>query len=500
MAHLEQFLTWAQLALLAPLTVLGLHRGWMVLVYLRTRGRAVPPAPDPEVWPTVTVQLPIFNERYVAARLIETVAALDYPQDRLQIQVLDDSTDDTTEIVERSLRRLPAGLRVQHLRRAERTGFKAGALAAGLRKAEGELLAVFDADFVPPRDFLRRMVPHLRGARTGMVQARWDHLNADYSALTDVQATLLDGHFIVEHTARSRSGCLFNFNGTAGVFRRACIEDAGGWQHDTLTEDMDLSYRAQLRGWRFVYLPDVTCPAELPIDVSAFLSQQHRWAKGSLQTARKLLPRILRAPIGVAAKIEAGFHLLGNLAFPLLLGLILVALPLQVARRSTGNGVPTVLGWIEGLPLLLATTCLFLYYGIARRQAGRFGIGSAVRLPAVLAIGAGLSVNNTAAVLSAFGRRTGTFRRTPKRAVVEHTRSPGRVEYHSRRGLLPWIEITLAAWASTTACFALSIGLPATGAFHALFAAGLAWVGAGSLREDLRATRVPSPRSCSAGA
>ena len=279
---------------LGTLAVYGVHRLALVALYYRTRRRSNPSEIQPAHWPLVTVQLPIYNERYVVARLIDAVCALDYPPDRLEIQVLDDSTDETQQIAAARVARYRAlGFDIHHLHRLDRNGFKAGALEAGFARARGELLAVFDADFVPQTDFLRRTVFHFADPRCGMVQARWDHINRGYSWLTRIQAIFLDGHFLIEHAARNRSGRFFNFNGTAGVWRRQAILDAGGWQHDTLTEDLDLSYRAQMAGWKFLFLPEVTVPAELPVDINAFKRQQYRWAKGSVQTARKLLRRIL---------------------------------------------------------------------------------------------------------------------------------------------------------------------------------------------------------------
>lgn len=482
---LETMLTWAQLAILGPLALLGLHRGWMVLLYRRHRGPEARPLP-PAVLPRVTVQLPIYNERHVATRLIEAVAALDYPHDRLEIQVLDDSTDDTTEIVEACLRGLPSSVRAVHVRRDERTQFKAGALAAGLRRAEGELLAVFDADFVPPPEFLAHSVPLFADPRVGMVQCRWDHLNADYSLLTGMQALLLDGHFAIEHVARSRSGCFFNFNGTAGVFRRECIEQAGGWQGDTLTEDMDLSYRAQLAGWRFVYRPELACPAELPVDMNAFLTQQHRWAKGSVQTARKLLGTIWRARLPRAVKVESAFHLLGNLAFPLLLGLIVMTLPLQLLRLWNGTTVSPALALAEGLPLLLSTACVLGYYGLSQLELRRRGILGLLRIPLILATGAGLCVNNTLAVGSALFGATGEFRRTPKNSVLQRGDPIGTRAYRSHRGWASLLEIGLGAWALTTCALSVWLGLPLTAMFHGLFGGGLLWVGVSSVADDRR--------------
>ncbi|MFQ5720351.1 MAG: cellulose synthase family protein, partial [Acidobacteriota bacterium] len=282
------------LALLGALSLYGIHR-WFLLWFAR-RPMAGPDrsprAGGPVPW--VTVQLPVFNERLVVEGLIDATCAIDWPRDRLEIQVLDDSTDDTADLVAERVRQARAqGFIIHHVRRARRHGYKAGALAAGLTTARGEFIAVFDADFVPPRNFLQATVFEFDDPQVGMVQARWGHLNRRRSWLTRIQAVFLDGHFLVDHVARTRSGCFFNFNGTAGIWRRRCIEDAGGWQADTLTEDLDLSYRAQLRGWRFVYRPDVLAPAELPARMSSFRSQQHRWAKGSIQTARKLLPLLM---------------------------------------------------------------------------------------------------------------------------------------------------------------------------------------------------------------
>ena len=257
------------------------------------------------------MQLPVFNERYVVERLIDAVCRLDYPKERLEIQVLDDSTDDTGEIVRRSkwMRLQEKGFWIERLHRQDRTGFKAGALAAGLLRAKGELIAIFDADFVPPADFLYKTLPWFQKPTIGMVQTRWGHLNESYSLLTWIQSIFLDGHFLIEHTARNRSGAFFNFNGTAGIWRRQAIETSGGWQHDTLTEDLDLSYRAQMKGWRFMYLPDVVCPAELPVDINAFKTQQNRWTMGASQTAKKMLPTIWRSPLPLKVKVEATFHL-----------------------------------------------------------------------------------------------------------------------------------------------------------------------------------------------
>src|SRR4051795_2663717 len=279
---------------LSILAIYGWHRYYLVYLYMKNRDR-VPsetlPPPTLEQMPRVTIQLPIYNEMYVADRLIDAVCEMDYPRALLEIQVLDDWPDEQREIAELAVRRHAArGFDIKYLHRVDRTGYKAGALEAGLRVAKGAFIAIFDADFIPGKDFLRQTLPHFTDPKIGMVQARWGHINQDYSLLTKIQSILLDAHFVLEHGGRHRSGAFFNFNGTAGIWRRTAIESAGGWQHDTLTEDLDLSYRAQLRGWRFLFLPNVVAPAELPVEMTAFKTQQARWAKGLIQTGRKILP------------------------------------------------------------------------------------------------------------------------------------------------------------------------------------------------------------------
>ncbi|HEU5311535.1 MAG TPA: glycosyltransferase, partial [Candidatus Eisenbacteria bacterium] len=337
------------LVIWAVLAVYGLHRLHLILLYRRSP-EPPPLPPDPGTWPVVTVQLPVYNERYVVARLLEAAAALDYPRDRLEIQLLDDSTDETAAIAARSIDELQSrGIDAVHLRRSAREGYKAGALQHGLERAKGSLFAVFDADFVPPPGFLRGTVPYFADPTVGVVQARWRHLNQDHSILSRVQAISLDGHFLIEHAARRNGGRYFNFNGTAGVLRRSCVEDAGGWQADTLTEDLDLSYRAQLRGWRFVFASQVGCPAELPVEMNAFKAQQHRWVRGSIQVARKLLPRVWRSRAPLAVKLEATFHLTSNVPYVLLLLLSVLVYPVVLARYES-----------KSLPFLLADTALLL--------------------------------------------------------------------------------------------------------------------------------------------
>lgn len=459
---------------LGVLALYGVHRSVLLWLYLRHRRRQVLPAPPAE-WPTVTVQLPLYNEKYVARRLIDAVCRLDYPRHLLEIQVLDDSTDDTRERVARRVaHHRRRGINIHHLHREDRSGYKAGALAAGLAQAQGKLVAVFDADFVPAPDFLKATVPSFQDSQVGMVQARWEHLNRGYSLLTRIQAILLDGHFLIEHTARQRSGCFFNFNGTAGIWRRRAIEEAGGWQHDTLTEDLDLSYRAQLAGWKFLYLPQVAVPSELPVDIDGFKSQQHRWAKGSVQTGRKLLARVLRAPLPWRVKSEAVVHLTNNGAYPLMLLLSLLVFPAMYLRR--GDPFNTLL-WVD-LPLFLAATgSVLLFYSVSQAVRGDGSWRRLCYLPLLLGVGIGLSVNNSRAVLGGLVQRGGVFYRTPKYSIQDHGRQKTRPRgYRAVRSLSWWLEGLVFAYLACCCWAACSFGMWLSLPFLLLFLQGYGYM------------------------
>lgn len=437
---------------LGILFVYGLHRLLLVALYYRSRSRLARKHPAPDDWPFVTVQLPLFNERYVTERLIDAVCALDYPREKLEIQVLDDSTDGTHEIVARRVaHHLERGIRIHHLHRQDRRGFKAGALEAGFLHAKSEFLAVFDADFVPRPRFLKQTIPGFADPGVGMVQARWDHINRRYSLLTQIQAIFLDGHFAIEHAARSASGRFFNFNGTAGVWRRQAILDAGGWHHDTLTEDLDLSYRAQLAGWRFLFLPSVTAPAELPVDVNAFKRQQFRWAKGSIQTARKLLPTIFRAPIPLRVKLEAFVHLTNNAAYLLMLLLSLLVFPAMFLRRGSD---PRWLLMLD-LPMFLgATGSVLLFYVLSQKAVNPEWRRDIRLLPSLMGLGIGLCVNNSRAVLSGLWRWGGEFERTPKYRIEDAGDSWRHKRYRVHGSFSAQIERALAVYSA--GCFVLA--------------------------------------------
>jgi cellulose synthase/poly-beta-1,6-N-acetylglucosamine synthase-like glycosyltransferase len=463
----------------------------MVYLYFRHRDRRAVPMPLPQRLPRVTVQLPLYNEMYVAERLLESVAQIRYPKDLLEIQVLDDSTDETCAIASSAVERYRGeGFDVHYIHRTDRTGFKAGALEHGLQMARGEFVVVFDADFVAPADILEKTIGHFDDPKVGMVQVRWGHINRDYSLLTQVQSILLDGHFVLEHGGRNRGGRFFNFNGTAGVWRRTVIEDAGGWQHDTLTEDLDLSYRAQMKGWRFVYLQDVVSPAEIPVEMNAFKSQQHRWAKGSIQTCKKLLPKILASDLPLPIKTEATFHLTANFAYPLMVVLTLLMFPAMVIRYN--------MGWYEmmvvDVPLFLgATLSVCSFYLVSQKEI--FGDGWRSRLkylPAVLSTGIGLSVNNAKAVIEAVLGQQSPFTRTPKYRVESAGDEWKQRRYRGSVTFVPYVELALGVYCTVMACYAITNGIFATLPFIALFQIGFFYAAALSLFQTVdRPSLVP---------
>src|SRR3954451_17019899 len=456
------------LALLIPyFTVLiilasyGIHRYVLVYMYYKNRKNRVdgPTSRFAEL-PRVTVQLPIFNEQFVIDRLVDAVCKMDYPREKLDIQVLDDSTDETVEVAHSVVQRYAAmGYPITYHHRGNRYGFKAGALHEGMKTAKGEFIAIFDADFVPPEDWLMRVVHHFADPEIGMVQTRWTHLNRDYSFLTNVEAILLDGHFILEHGGRSRSRVFFNFNGTAGMWRRQAIFDAGGWQHDTLTEDTDLSYRAQLKGYEFRYLQHVECPAELPIEMTAFKTQQARWAKGLIQCAIKDLPFVLKdKSVSRRQKLEAWYHLTANISYPLMIVLSTLLLPAMVIRFYQG--------WFQMLyidiPLFMASTfSISSFYLVSQKELfpGKW-YRTFLYVPALMALGIGLTITNSKAVLEALFRKQSAFARTPKYRVAtkgEPTTAAKSAakKYRKRLGIVPWIELAVGTYFSMTVWYAV---------------------------------------------
>jgi cellulose synthase/poly-beta-1,6-N-acetylglucosamine synthase-like glycosyltransferase len=469
---------------LVILCAFGIHRYVMIYLYFRHRDSRVGSAPLPKRLPRVTVQLPIFNEMYVVDRLLHSVCQIRYPQELLEIQVLDDSTDETSAIARSAVEWYRSqDFDIHYIHRDQRTGFKAGALDEGLRTAKGDFILIFDADFIAPPDFLEKTLGHFTDPRVGMVQARWEHINRDFSLLTQVQSVLLDGHFILEHGGRNRSGRFFNFNGTGGIWRRSAIEDAGGWQHDTLTEDLDLSYRAQMRGWRFVYVQDVASPAEIPVEMNGFKSQQHRWAKGSIQTCMKLLPQVLASGLPLRLKIESTFHLTANFAYPLMVLLALLMFPAMIVRYN--------MGWREMLvvdvPLFLgATLSVCAFYVLSQKEI--FADSWKARLaylPATLAVGIGLSINNAKAVIEALIGHQSAFARTPKYRV-EATGDRWKQKRYCGviSNLIPMIELAFSMYCAFVAYYAATHGIYGTLPFIVLFQLGYLYTASLSLFES----------------
>jgi len=476
------------LALLIPYFVVlillasyGVHRYMLVYLYYKNKSKRTtePPERFSEL-PRVTIQLPLFNEQFVAERLLNTICELKYPLDKLDIQVLDDSTDETQAVARRLVEHyVDCGFSISYHHRTDRAGYKAGALAEGLKAAKGEFIAIFDADFVPPEDFLLRTIHHFTDPKVGMVQTRWTHINRNYSFLTEVEAILLDGHFVLEHAGRARSGVFFNFNGTAGIWRRAAVEDAGGWQHDTLTEDTDLSYRAQLKGWKFVYLQDVECPAELPIEMTAFKTQQARWAKGLIQTGRKVLPRVLKSDQPFRVKLEAWYHLTANLSYPLMIILSVLLLPAMVIRFYQG--------WFQmvyiDLPLFVASTfSISSFYLVSQRELfPKTWPRALLYLPFLMALGIGLTITNTRAVIEALLGKQTAFARTPKYRVESRKDKVLLTTYRRRLGWVPWVELLIGGYFALTVYYAVQNENYITVPFLTLFVAGYWYTGLMSL-------------------
>jgi len=459
----------------------GAHRYVLVYLYYKNKkNHTTEPQARFDDLPRVTVQLPIFNEQYVVDRLLDSICKLDYPREKLDIQLLDDSTDETVEVARGLVERYAAmGYPVTYHHRTNREGFKAGALAEGLKSAKGEFVAIFDADFVPPEDFLMKVIHHFTNPKVGMVQTRWTHINRNYSFLTEVEAIMLDGHFVLEHSGRARSDVFFNFNGTAGMWRRQAIEEAGGWQHDTLTEDTDLSYRAQLKGWKFVYLQDVECPAELPVEMTAFKTQQARWAKGLIQTSKKILPQVLKSDVPRHVKLEAWFHLTANLSYPLMIVLSVLLLPAMIIRFYQG--------WFQmlyiDLPLFMASTfSISSFYLVSQKELfPRTWPRAFLYLPFLMALGIGLTITNTRAVLEALVGKQTAFARTPKYRVESRKDKVGAKKYRKRLGWVPWVELMIGTYFASTVYYAIANENYITVPFLLLFVVGYWYTGLMSL-------------------
>jgi len=471
------------LCVLSVLGMYGFHRGLLLFLYWKHRKHVTNPAGQFETLPRVTIQLPMFNEAAVAERLIDAVVGIDYPKELLDIQVLDDSIDETTELASAKVDEIrERGFDIIYRHRVDRVGFKAGALEEGLKEAKGEYVLVFDADFIPTETIIHELIHHFTDPKVGMVQARWGHINRDYSLLTRVQSLMLDGHFVIEHIARNRSGRYFNFNGTAGIWRRSCIVDAGGWEHDTLTEDMDLSFRAQLRGWQFVYVPTAIAPAEIPAEMQAFKGQQFRWAKGSAQTTKKLLMTVLKADIPLKVKIECFFHLTNNFAYVFLVVLAALQLPNMLMRQEMDR--PELL--LLDVPLF-ATTCLSIIVFYLTTHGALYGDlkDAAKRLPLMMALSIGLSINNARAVIEGLAGKESEFVRTPKVGISAKPSEWARRKYKARAGdFFTYLELAFGLYFVATIALAVVTGSLISIPFLILFMVGFLYVGITSLLQE----------------
>ncbi|HEY3028457.1 MAG TPA: glycosyltransferase [Pyrinomonadaceae bacterium] len=480
-------------SILTVLSIYGIYRIKQVFEFWRYR--SLPPHPEGHFseteLPRITIQLPLFNEMYVVGRLVKAVTEIDYPRDRMEIQVLDDSTDETRSLARATVEKYAReGFDIYYVHRTDRTGFKAGALAHGMLTASGDLVAIFDADFVPKPDFLRKLVDYFTDPLVGCAQMRWAHINGSYNLLTRLQTIMLDGHFVVEQTTRNRTGSFFNFNGTAGVWRRKAIEMSGGWQHDTLTEDTDLSFRAQLMGWRFVYLLDEEAPAEIPVEINAFKAQQRRWAKGVMQVGLKLYRRIWNSPLPLRVKLEMFFRLTGNISYPLMIVASFLQFPLLLVRYNQGFHQLMLLD----VPLLFfSTVSVVLFYGTAVWYLDKDRAPRLLHLPLVMGLGIGLAFSNARAVLEALAGVKSDFVRTPKYRVEQTSDETWkRKKYKRKHGWLPLLELSFAVYFMLAIAYAVRMHMWGPIAFLLLFFFGYGYMGVMSLVQALSGSRLLS--------
>jgi len=482
--------------ILVFLCIFGFHKIWLVFLYYRNRNKIPVPKGyfDKNNLPYVTIQLPIYNELFVVSRLIDAVSNIDYPRDKLEIQVLDDSTDESTEMIkEKVAQKQSEGFLIYHIRRGNRDGFKAGALVYGLKFAKGDFIAIFDADFLPDRDILNNTIHFFTDPKVGLVQTRWEHANRDFSLFTQSQAVMLDGHFIIEHTARNCSGRFINFNGTAGIWRRKTIEDAGGWGTDTWTEDLDLSYRAQLKGWKFVYLRNVVTPGELPIEMNSFKEQQYRWTKGAIQTAKKLFKPVISARIPFAIKIEAILHLMTNFSYPFVFVLSLLMLPVIIFRHI--YGIPSFI-ILEAILFLGAFVSICVFFAVSQKEIcdGKKCqklLLNLLRIPLLFTLGIGICIYNTKAIMEAIFNQKSEFTRTPKYNITQSNLQdkvgcPGNTK--DKRYVLPpnfiviFLELLMGIYFLATVYYSLQYKFYYILPFELLFVIGFFWVSLSSLR------------------
>jgi hypothetical protein len=473
---------------LSILFLFGLH-GFVMMYYHRKYGHKNP-VPDSEFKPDklVTIQLPLYNEMYVIERLIDSVCEIDYPKDKMEIQVLDDSTDETTSIVARVVEeKKKLGFDISHVRRGTREGYKAGALKEGMKIAKGEFIAIFDADFIPQKEFLKKTLSYFTDDKVGMVQSRWEHLNGDYSIITKAQALALDGHFVIEQTVRNKSGFFINFNGTGGVWRKKCIEDAGNWHADTLTEDLDLSYRAQLIGWRFVFLKDFTSPAELPSEINALKAQQFRWTKGAVETAKKILPLVWKSKVPLRVKLQSTFHLTNNLVFPFILLAAILNVPLIFIKNS---GAHEIYFAIMSL-FVLAFVSSFLFYMYSQKDIRTDWRKRIVLFPLFMAGSMGLAVNNSRAVFEGLMNRKSEFVRTPKfKQESDKDTFVGNKYLSKKLGLSVFVEAVLAVYCFIGVLSSIYFMELASIPFQVLFTLGFSFIAYTSIKHAYATKKI----------
>ncbi len=473
---------------LSILFLFGLH-GFVMMYYHRKYGHKNP-VPDSEFKPDklVTIQLPLYNEMYVIERLIDSVCEIDYPKDKMEIQVLDDSTDETTAIVAKVVEeKKKLGFDISHIRRGSREGYKAGALKEGMKIAKGEFIAIFDADFIPQKEFLKKTLSYFTDDKVGMVQSRWEHLNGDYSIITKAQALALDGHFVIEQTVRNNSGFFINFNGTGGVWRKKCIEDAGNWHADTLTEDLDLSYRAQLIGWRFVFLKDFTSPAELPSEINALKAQQFRWTKGAVETAKKILPLVWKSKVPLRVKLQSTFHLTNNLVFPFILLAAILNVPLIFIKNSGAHELYFAMMSL----FVLAFVSSFLFYLYSQKDIYTDWRKRIVLFPLFMAGSMGLAVNNSRAVFEGLMNRKSEFVRTPKfKQESDKDTFVGNKYLNKKLGLSVFVEAVLAVYCFLGVLSSIYFMELASIPFQVLFTLGFSFIAYTSIKHAYATKKI----------
>lgn len=485
---MEQVVLIGYFVSLSILFLFGLH-GFVMMYYHRKYGHKNP-VPDSEFKPDklVTIQLPLYNEMYVIERLINSVCEIDYPKDKMEIQVLDDSTDETTTIVAKIVEeKKKLGFDISHIRRGSREGYKAGALKEGMKIAKGEFIAIFDADFIPQKEFLKKTLSYFTDDKVGMVQSRWEHLNGDYSIITKAQALALDGHFVIEQTVRNKSGFFINFNGTGGVWRKKCIEDAGNWHADTLTEDLDLSYRAQLIGWRFVFLKDFTSPAELPSEINALKAQQFRWTKGAVETAKKILPLVWKSKVPLRVKLQSTFHLTNNLVFPFILLAAILNVPLIFIKNSGAHEIYFAMMSL----FVLAFVSSFLFYLYSQKDIHTDWRKRIVLFPLFMAGSMGLAVNNSRAVFEGLMNRKSEFVRTPKfKQESDKDSFIGNKYLNKKLGLSVFVEAVLAVYCFIGVLSSIYFMELASIPFQVLFTLGFSFIAYTSIKHAFATKKI----------